>query len=323
MTRKFAPLCSAKVFAKDKATTDKHIAMLKFPALVSIKWDGWRMFEYGGRALCRSMDPPKNLHVQKTLAEMFRDMKERTGLVGLDGEAIGGSDRFARNGMQLSTSAFGSVNKVMDFTFNAFDSSQFADKPFTERLDMVANAVDRMRGDWPFLYFTEHHEAPDLERTMNYLSYVTDELGAEGIMGRRPDGVYKMGRSTMKDGILWALKPYEDGECVIEELHEMMENQNEATINSRGNTQRSGHQANMVPKGTFGRAVCRDTSRWEKTFNIGMGPGLNDELRKYIWEHKDEFIGATLKYKFQAIGCVDRPRQPKWMGIRPAEDMAK
>ena len=324
---KFQPLLSSKVFVKKKEDTEKNMKILDAritpdnPALISIKWDGWRMFENDGRVLCRSMDPPRNEYVRKIFAEMFRDMKERTGMRCIDGEAIGGSNPMAHNAMQASTSAFNCDYKVTDWTFHVFDTYMDPMMPFEQRLDLVSEAVDKMKGDWPWLFFTEHRYMQNIEEIMQYLNHV-ESLGGEGVMGRDPKGIYKLGRSTMRDGILWALKPYADGECVIEEVHEMMSNQNEATTDSRGYMKRSGGKAGMVPKDTMGYVVCRGLDpKWPETFRIGMGPGLDDGLRKHIWLNKEKYIGQTLKYKYQAVGCVERPRQPKWMGLRGKADM--
>lgn len=323
MSRKFQPLLSAKVFSKDKETTEKHLGMLKFPAECSVKWDGWRMFEYNGEVLCRSMDPPKNKFVQKVMREFFADLKATTGLVGVDGEMIGGNNPMARNAMQLSTSAFNTHDSEPEWVYQVFDTYQFTGRPFTERLKILQDAVEKMRANWPWLHYTHHQTVTNMEDLMAMLATVEAD-GGEGVMGRDPNGIYKLGRSTMRDGILWALKPYADGECRILSLHEMMSNQNEATINSLGNTQRSGHKENMVPKGTFGYAICEGLDPvWPETFRIGMGPGLNDKLRAHIWANPEEYVNGVLKYKYQAIGCVDRPRQPKWMGLRGKADLLK
>lgn len=327
MSNRFQPLLSAKVFVKKPEDTKKNVDMLQAritpenPAAVSIKWDGWRMFEYNGELRCRSMDPPRNPFVQKVFAEMFRELKERTGLVGIDGEAIGGKEPMAHNAMQASTSAFNCDYKESEWTFHAFDSYQFADRPFTERLDRVWTAVDLIQNNWPWLRFTEHKLLGSFEEISAWLSEL-EALGAEGVMGRDPKGRYKLGRSTMKDGILWALKPYADGECVIEEVREMMHNANEATLDSRGYMKRLGGKAGLVPKGTMGKVICRGLDPvWPETFSIGMGPGLDDNLRAHIWKYPERYIGQVLKYKYQAVGCVERPRQPKWMGIRGKADM--
>jgi DNA ligase-1 len=269
--------------------------------------------------LCRSLKPPKSKLTQVMMRDLFRAAKS-TGFTGPDGEAMAG-DIYASNVMQNSSSMFNSFDKMEPFTYMLFDSYQHADWPFQKRLDYVQMAVERLQPEFPWLQFTEHRMIHNMEELMAFLAEV-EQMGGEGVMGRDPNGIYKMGRSSMKDGILWALKPYADGECVIESIHEMMQNTNEATINELGHTARSGHKAGMVGKGTFGYAVCRSPD-WPETFRIGMGPGLNDALRAYIWAHPEEFVGATLKYKYQAIGCVDRPRQPKWMGIRGPEDLGE
>lgn len=320
MSRRFDAMASAKVFSGRPEETPKNLAMIKYPALVSLKYDGWRMFEYGGEVRNRSLKPPKNLHTQKVMRELFASAAS-IGCKGLDGEVIA-SGPYDPNSMQKCTSAFGSIMGEPKFTYNIFDCYQYQDRPFRERLEQATNAVIQLQGmgyDW--IHPVEHTLVNNETEMFEYYDRVI-ELGGEGIMGRDPEGLYKYGRSTMKQSWLWALKPYVDDEAVIIGFDEMLENQNEATTNERGYTSRAGHAENMVPKGTLGRFKCR-SSKWNETFNVGMGVGLNDALRADVWANRDKYLGRILKYKYQEIGCVDRPRQPKFMGFRDERDMAQ
>ena len=316
-------MASAKVFAGKPEQTEANLRILeelvKKGVLASVKYDGWRMFEYNGGVLCRSMKPPKNRHTQKLLSEVFRAAASY-GYAGLDAEAVVG-DEYHPNCMQNCSSAFNTIEGEPKFTFNTFDCYQFGMHGFQQRLDRAAEAVARLERDFPFVKLVHHQLITDFDQLMAFLDSEVAN-GGEGIMGRSLDGKYKYGRSTMKEGWLWALKPYVDDEAVIIGFEEELENQNEQTVNERGYSQRSGHKENLVPKGRLGRFICR-SDKFGETFSVGAGVGLTHELRQRVWDNRPDYLGQFLKYKYQAVGIKDRPRQPKFMGFRDPIDMAR
>src|SRR5690606_29401538 len=63
--------------------------------------------------------------------------------------------------------------------------------------------------------------------------------GYEGVILRRPDALYKYGRSTLKEGALLKLKQFEDIEVTVFQIVEAGRNDNEATTDELGHTKRS------------------------------------------------------------------------------------
>jgi DNA ligase-1 len=319
MSRRFDAMASAKIFSGRPEDTPKNLALIKYPALASIKYDGWRMFEYAGEVKLRSLKPPKNTWTQKVMRELFADAA-KIGVKGLDGEAIPG-DPFDHNAMQACTSAFNCNHREAPFGFYVFDSYQYADKPFSERLKYATDAVWKLRG----MGWTKLEGAPvDIQPVEHVLVRNQEELftyydgiiarGLEGVMGRHPDAPYKYGRSTLRESWLWALKPYMDAWGVIVGYEEMLENQNELTTNERGYASRAGLKENMVPKGTLGKFITRSPG-FTETFGVGMGVGLTFDLRDEVWANRPKFLGGFLKYEYQEVGGKIRPRQPKYMGL--------
>lgn len=319
MTRKFDAMASAKIYSGKPEQTEINLAMIKFPVLCSIKYDGWRMFEYNGEVRCRSMKPPKNRPTQKKMAGLFQAMRY-IGFRGADGEALVG-DPMHMNAMQFSSSMFNSYDNDEPFNFFMFDSYQYPEKPFEWRLEYVQKTVETLRPEFPWLRFVDHKLIYNLDDLMEYLAEVEAD-GGEGVMGRSLDGRYKMGRSTMKEGWLWALKPYADAEAKIIGFAEELENQNEQTTDERGYSKRSGHSENLVPKGRLGKFIC-ESPDFPESFSIGAGIGLTHELRQHVWDNRRDYLGRIVKYKYQAVGVKERPRQPKFMGFRAVEDMAR
>jgi DNA ligase-1 len=317
---KFDAMASAKIFSGRPEETPKNLALIRYPALVSLKYDGWRMFELDGEVRNRSLKPPKNVNVQAKFRELFRAAAS-IGVFGLDGEAIAG-DPYHPNCMQACTSCFGTIQGHTDFTWHVFDTYQYRESSFSERLKRATEAVHRlgqMGFDW--VHPVEHRLVHNQEELFAYYDDLIAK-GAEGVMGRHPLGPYKFGRSTMRESWLWALKPYVDDEAVIIGFEEMLENQNELTTNERGYASRAGHRENMVPKGTLGKFVCR-SDKFPETFSVGMGIGLTFEVRQRVWDNQAEYLGKILKYKYQEVGVLDRPRQPKFMGFRDPTDIAR
>jgi ATP dependent DNA ligase-like protein/DNA ligase-like protein len=325
MTRRFDAMASAKIFSGKPEEIPKNLSMIRYPALASLKYDGWRMFEHDGEVRLRSLKPPKNLNTQKVMRELFA-ASASIGVRGLDGEALPG-DPWDPNAMQACTSAFNAHHTVTPFGFYVFDCFQNPNAPFVERLKYAHDAVERLREmgfDWvhPVEHMLVHNEAE--------LFAYYDEIiakGGEGVMGRDPRGPYKYGRSTMRESWLWALKPYVDDYAVIIGYEEMLENQNELTVNERGYAARAGFKENMVPKGTLGKFICQSPN-FPKTFGVGMGVGLDFALRDRVWADRPGYLGDIIKYKYQLIGVKERPRQPKFMGLPhdseiPAEDLAR
>lgn len=137
-------------------------------------------------------------------------------------------------------------------------------------------------------------------------------------MLRRADAHYKFGRSTHKEFILMKLKRFMDTEYKVVGFQERMKNNNEATINELGYTERSTHKDNLVGRGDLG-ALVLELDEGGPTFTCGTG--FDDATRVEIWNNRDKYIGKFAKVKSFLIGVKDLPRFPVFLGFRDNEDM--
>ncbi len=290
-----------------KAPTKKtDTSKLTFPLLCSPKVDGIRCLQLGGLKSSTLKKIP-NLFTNSELEGLLED--------GMDGELeVGGT---------FNTTTSGIMKKLgePDFCYNIFDwvHEGDIDEPYNLR-------IERLR-DWGI--GAEHpriklilpimiHDLPSLEA---YLERCLAD-GYEGAMLRDPLGRYKCGRSTEKEGLLLKLKPFEDAEGVVVGFEEQMENRNPVTIDALGRSVRSSHKSGMVPKGTLGKFVLRGEFKGKEiVFRCGGGKGLDRALRQEIWDNRAAYLGRLVKYKYQAIGSVDAPRIPQWVGFRDERDM--
>ena len=169
----------------------------------------------------------------------------------------------------------------------------------------------------PFVEPVPHWQVDDeaqlLEIEANLLA-----RGAEGVMVRSIGGIYKFGRSTVKDGILGKLKRFADAEYKVVGFQERMHNGNEATTDALGRTERSSHKENKTGRGDLGALVLETPDG--QSFNCGTG--FDDATRSEIWGNRDKYIGQFAKIKSFLIGVKDLPRFPVFLGFRSSEDMS-
>ncbi|AGK49087.1 hypothetical protein BTI_1584 [Burkholderia thailandensis MSMB121] len=296
-------------FKPNLAATLTKPELIKFPVWASPKIDGIRCVFFGGVAYSRSLKPIPNPRVQE-FAKGFPSLLE-----GLDGELTVGSATDA-NCMQNSMAVMSKKGEPA-FTFHVFDCYA-ACAGFGERSVFVEQRIEK---------FYELYPAGDIVHVPQFFVGSMGELndmesqflqsGYEGMMIRSPDGKYKFGRSTEREGGLVKVKRFVDGEAVIVGFEEEMHNANEATRNAAGRTERSTAQAGLIGKGSLGSFVVRDSSG--RVFNIGTG--YTAAQRRDCWHDRDSFVGRVIKFKHFDHGTVDAPRHPVFIGFRHPEDM--
>jgi DNA ligase-1 len=291
MTKPFRPLL---------AHTVEDTSAIKYPVSISCKLDGIRCIVIDGVAYSRSLKPIRNRYVQACIGKPEYN--------NLDGELIVG-DPYAKDCYRVTNSGVMSEDGEPDFLFHVFDRIGM-DAPFRERFNSI-KALPRVK---VVPHVTVHDEGALLQIESEWLA-----RGAEGVMIRSPDGAYKQGRSTGKEGILGKLKRMESSEAEILGVIELERNMNEATINALGHTERSTHRENKVAGGLMGalRVRCLETN---VEFNIGTG--FDAEMRKDFWCNRDAYVGRIVTYNHFRIGRKDLPRFPSYRGFRSQEDMS-
>ena len=296
MTEKFKPLL---------AVACEDIYSLKYPVIASVKCDGIRAIVKDGVVYSRTMKPIPSEVVQRKFGKVEYE--------GLDGELVYG-DLYAPDAFNKSTS-FCMSKKVPEgldpehITFYAFDVVD--DAPYANR---ILCAADKATGEGMKMLPQHWMKTPD---ELKAFQMKVVEAGGEGVMIRSPEGRYKQGRSTLKEGILLKLKVFTDEEAVVVGFEEKMHNTNEAKKDELGYTDRSTSKEGLVPANTLGALVV-ESEKWGR-FNIGTG--FDDKMRKEIWENKEDWLGKLVKFKYFEVGIVEKPRFPVFLGKRDKMDM--
>ncbi len=268
---------------------------IQYPVLATPKLDGIRCLMVEGVAMSRTMKPIPNHFVQEQLK----------GLNGLDGELMLDGD------FNAVSSGIMSRDGEPDFVYHVFDSFIMG-AGYKDRIDNMEwdELHPRIRVLMPVQINNE-------EKLEAYLDKCVNE-GYEGVMLRKPNGKYKHGRSTVKEGILLKVKRFFDDEATLVEIIEKMTNTNELERDELGHAKRSSAKDGQVPADTSGSCVMD----WNGVqFKVGFGPGFTDAIKKEMWDNRENLYGRLYKFSYQELSRDGIPRFGKLLGERHADDM--
>lgn len=283
------------------AGTIIDLKTIKYPVMATPKLDGIRCLKVNGKALTRSFKPIPNDFIRNFIENEYPD--------GVDGEIMvpkNSTDSF-------DTGPIMRVSGCPDFRYHCFDwirSSALIWDYIHRVVDMRTLKLPRMTLVLPVDIYSE-------EELLNYEALCLANQ-YEGIMIRKPDSPYKMGRSTVKEGYLLKLKRFEDNEAEIIGLEEQMENTNVKEKDAFGRGKRSTAMEGLIPKDTLGAVHVRDI---KTGVEFKIGTGMNDLLRAHIWNQRPSHIGKIIKYKSQPVGAKDKPRFPVFLEFRDPKDL--
>lgn len=255
-----------------------------FPLLATPKIDGVRALIVNGRLVSRALKQIPNSTICSILESLLPE--------GADGEVFCGS-------LAATVSTVMSRDAEGNFRFFWFDWAYDAGAPYWER---VASIESYARSK-PSLHVRPL--VPELLCSIGELR-AYEELalseGHEGIVVRARNGVYKYGRSTLREGLMAKVKRFSDSEAVIVGTHMLLH--------------RAGNQSG-TPGNTLGALEVRDPGG--ATFKIGTG--FTPEVRLALWSARELLTGKIVKYKYSDMGSRGRPRCPVFLGIRHEGDM--
>ena len=275
---------------------------LNFPVVVSPKLDGVRALVHNGELLSRSLKKIPNKFIQSQLA-----LPE---LEGVDGELIIGPPN-ANDTYNKTVSGVMRHEGEPNYKFYVFDFHNLNPLPFSERYKRLHIVVE----EFPNIHMVPHVVASDLDQLLK-MEQTLLEKGYEGLMIRDPEGLYKYGRSTQREGILLKLKRFSDSEAIIIGFEERMHNANELKKNELGYADRSHSKSGMVPTDSLGALIVSD-----KGVEFNIGTGFTEEQRQTYWRKKDKLLGQLVKYKYFSVGVKDAPRHPTFVGFRSELDL--
>lgn len=290
---------------EDPSSFPDYFKKIRYPLLGSPKYDGIRCIIKSGRALSRTGKMLPSLQVQE----------EFTSIEHLDGELVCGNPT-AHDCYNKTQSHVMSEDKPGDITYYVFDYCHPAwlDKPFYQRLEKAEKLI-KGKDNYKIV---DHFHVEDYYDLIQFEERCLEQE-FEGIMLRDPIGIYKQGRGTFKEGLIYKLKRFFDDEAEIIGFKEQMENNNPLERDELGFAKRSTAKEGMIPANTLGGFIG--------IFNemeIDIAPGaINHEERKHIWNHREHFRGKYLKFRYFKYGIKEKPRFPRAIGFRDTIDIGE
>ena len=292
--------------AMSKSLTDKDAKLLNYPVVGSPKLDGIRALVIDSQVLSSTLKPIGNKHIQMCLGKKIYN--------GLEGELIVG-DPCDPDSFNNTTGAVRRSSGEPDFKFYVFDNFNEPSLSYKDRFlnDSIKYAI------LPHIMVVEQTKIDTFHELLLFEEMVVNK-GYEGAMIRSFDGVYKEGRTTLREQNIFKRKPVSDAEAKIMGFNEQMTNNNEQTLNELGKHVRSSHKENKTPAGTLGSLILK-CDLWDEPFSCGSG--MTDEFKQEIWDNQDNYKELIVVFKYQAYGSRDKPRQPIFKGFRDKDDITE
>ena len=188
-----------KTFKPMLAATIDDTSLLEFPMVASPKLDGIRAIVMNGVVVSRNLKPIPNHYVQQKFGRIKHN--------GLDGELIMG-DPTDKAAFRKTSSAVMSHDGEPEVDFHVFDLYTVGHLSFYERLEKI------IQKPLSKIVVVKQQVVINLD----VLLEVENEwlgLGYEGVMLRDIEGLYKFGRSTLRERGLLKLKRFCDSEAKI------------------------------------------------------------------------------------------------------------
>lgn len=297
------------------------LSTLKYPIFASNKLDGMRIVFNKGQILTRSLKPLPNKQLN-TKFEIIRKWTEETGNI-LDGEIYSPQLTFQEiisfcMTDDLTESKTVKKNKGIleipdHLNFYCFDALYGGQTchPFNNRIKMVQEVALM----FPTIMILVEHELLDSEvEVRKHFTYAL-KGGCEGLILRDPFGRYKYGRGTIKEGLIYKVKPFVTLDAQIIGVVQATEVNEEAEkkINELG---RSVTSKKKDDRHTIDKASAFMVYYKDKELKVTLS--MTDEEKKEVWLNKESYIGKWIEYKSMKIGMKEDglPRHPVMLRFR-------
>lgn len=295
----------------------------RLPLLASLKMDGNRMLVHRGRCYTRSMKEQPN----KNIRAWIKQLTTYSALKGVayDGELYCHDIPF--NELQeIVRSHDAPIPEGVQFCiFDRLTDSEWerpeTSRPFARRIEWIATDFDQIDPEHGPARCREvkqvevqqvHHIEERYESALR--------AGYEGLILRDPMGRYRHGRATVRQGIIFKLKPFDtlDAKVIGYEQQQKVKDGIERKTNEMGRTARTHKAEDHELVECLGALRVRDERGRE--FSVGWGRGWDYAKRTDLWARRATLVGQWVEVRFMAVGEKDLPRMPQLVRFRDQKE---
>ncbi len=293
---------------------------IQYPLLASYKLDGIRCIFKDGEMLSRSLKQIQN----KQLHEKFQHLKDysKEHNVILDGELYAHDLTFQEITRYVMTQDFTDKKSIKKFgkvleipstlQFHCFDMiiEENYNETFTSRAYNVNNLdLKDLKVVLQFGVFKKDNVEELMERAL--------EDGYEGLILKSKEGRYKTGRGTIKEGLIYKVKPYRTLDAEIKGIVQAtkVDPNAEKKINELGRSVTSKKKGDRI----LIEKACDFVVDYEG-LDLKVVIALTDIEKEEIWKNKESYIGRIIEYKGMLVGSKDLPRHPVFVRYREDKD---
>jgi len=300
------------------APNDKiELGDIKYPLLASTKLDGYRCIFNKGEMVTRSLKQVQNKQLREKFADLIQYTKDNNLI--LDGEIYSHEITFQELNKyfmsedfesERSIKRYGEVLTMPDhvkfYIFDAVKNNNF-DMEFQDRL-LYCEDVAELFPDTTVLVNQERVEAKgEIEEMFEKVL----EQGYEGLILKDPRGKYKCGRGTVKEGLIYKVKPFLtfDAKIIGVGQSTVVDPNAEKKTNELGRSVTSKKKGDRIPI----EMACEFHVMYEGLLVKPVLAMTNEEKIK-VWKNREQYIGRMIEYKGMLVGAKDVPRHPVFEG---------
>jgi DNA ligase-1 len=137
--------------------------------------------------------------------------------------------------------------------------------------------------------------------------------GCDGLILRDPNGRYKFGRGTIKEGLIYKMKPFQTFDAKIIGIIQATEVREgaEKKINELGRSVTSKKKDDRI---LIEKAAAFVVMYEGKELKVTIA--MTDEEKEDVWKHQNKYLGRMIEYKGMLVGSKDLPRHPVYIRMR-------
>ena len=294
-----------KTFKPMLAPNEKiDISTLKYPLLASYKLDGIRCLFKDGQMYSRSLKQFPNIKIRERFAYLSKISKDKN--IILDGELLSKSLTFNELSGLTRQLAKELPEDLFFYCFDAIHQEDFlmsfrTRTTFLETLDISAYMSTLKQ--WSIFKLEEIE--PLYENSLAW--------GCDGLILRDPNGRYKFGRGTIKEGLIYKMKPFMTFDAKIIGIIQATEVREgaEKKINELGRSVTSKKKDDRI---LIEKAAAFVVMYEGKELKVTIA--MTDEEKEEVWKNQKKYLGRMIEYKGMLVGAKDLPRHPVYVRMR-------